>query len=149
MRHYYESEWTGTGERAIGYKDIHSGMEFKPVLTVKVGKYQSERIAKAINEAIDEHLRLNEMPEAKYGLLGPDVFDPNDPLEGEERRSRMALWLANTERLEELSKGPWMDKVRELKHVMIECLKHYNFKVTQDEAGNYRVTRPPDEHGKK
>ena len=71
----------------------------------------AEAIAKLLNEAVDRHEELNEIPTGdSKRMLAVKHIDPNDWLESQKALDVLSTWLGVTERLVENMNGGLIDK---------------------------------------
>lgn len=124
----------------VGYCDPKNSFTFKPLIGY-YSKHDAHDLAEKLNHAIDEFVTVNEMPSPDDKLLTRKIVDPNDLLEPEKRFSALAIWMSNTERIEEMWSGTVIDKILELKNIILNALKHFDYEVEKDSAGNWHIRK--------
>ncbi|MEI8206403.1 MAG: hypothetical protein WCG03_05950 [Kiritimatiellales bacterium] len=124
----------------VGFRDPKDGFTFKPFIG-HYSKFHAHDLAEKLNHAVDEFIATNEMPKPDDRLLVPKIVDPNNPLESEERLSKLAIWMSNTERLEEMWSGAVIDKISELKTMIHSAISYLKIEVQKDSAGNWYIRK--------
>jgi hypothetical protein len=124
----------------VGCNDPKNNFTFKPLVGY-YSKRDARDLAEKLNHAIDEFIAINEMPNSDNKLLAPKIIDPNDLLESEKRLSALAIWMSNTERLEAAWSGSVINKILELRNMLLNALQHFDHKVKKDSAGNWHIRK--------
>jgi len=124
----------------VGYRDPNDRYRFVPVNYTHYSKGMAQALAELLNEAV-KRIDINDTPKGDSNkLLGVNVFDPNDTSESQKSLDILSTWLSSTERLREHMKGTLVDKVDELKNIIINlCEAVENVDIQKDSLGNWRV----------
>jgi len=125
----------------VGYRDPNDRYRFVPVNYTHYSKGMAQALAELLNEAVKRYIDINDIPKGDSNmLLGVNVFDPNDTSESQKSLDILSTWLSSTERLREHMKGTLVDKVDELKNIIINlCEAVENVDIQKDSLGNWRV----------
>lgn len=126
----------------VGYLNPQDRYHFIPVTPYRhYSKHDSHELADLINEAVKRYVDINEIPAGDSNdLLGVNTIDPNDETESQKSLDILSSWLSTTERLHEHMKGSLIEKVNELKEIMINLLEAVgNVDVQKDSLGNWRA----------
>ena len=126
----------------VGYQDPSDRYRFIPCLPYNhYTTYESSQIAELLNNAVTQHVEMNHIPVGNSDdLLSVKVIDPNDGTESQKSLDILSGWLGTTDRLREVMKGTLIERLDELRVMIINRLEGASgIDLKKDSQGNLRA----------
>ncbi len=98
-------------------------------------------VADALNNSISDFLELNNLPNENIQIIARKGEDPNDPDEELVACDRLSAWLNASERLADLWKGALIDKISEIKCMILNVANNGKRYTVRQDMGNWVVYR--------